>query len=64
MSVSLITGYSEKVSSSHLTMRMERERVSEKEWERKREMNTMPGAEIDCLAGGKEMKRKRKMEGR
>lgn len=29
MSVSLITGYSEKVSSSHLTMRMERERESE-----------------------------------
>lgn len=62
MSVSLITGYSEKVSSSHLTMRMER--VREKERERKREMIAMPGAEIDCLAGGKEMKRKRKMEGR
>lgn len=60
MSVSLITGYSEKVSSSHLTMRMEREGVRERG---KREMNAMPGAEIDCLAGGKEMKGKRKMEG-
>ncbi len=51
MSVSLITGYTEKVSSSPLTMRMERERMSEKERERKREMDAMPGAEIDCLAG-------------
>lgn len=37
MSVSLITGYSEKVSSSHLTMRMERESEGKREGKKKRD---------------------------
>lgn len=64
MSVSLITAFGEKVSSSCLTRRgNERERGRERERERRREREVryaMPEAEIDCLEEGKGNEEKKK----